>query len=202
MAYSDFNLKTVKTAFNLEIVEHQDLFSTIKEVEISSFLQKTLKLNIPLALAIGTEKASSELIIINVFLELKRQLNISFFSGIDFTVDKSKGLNGFCDFIVSQSAEQLYLDAPVIAVVEAKNEKIVSGFGQCIAEMLAAQIYNQQEGKALSSVYGVVTTGHAWKFLQLKQTCVYIDIEDYYIKTPEKIMGILSFMIRHQDDDK
>ncbi len=70
----------------------------------------------------GTEKASSELIVINILLEIKKRLNISFFSGIDFTVDKARGLNRFCDFIVCQSPEQLYLDTPVLALVEAKNE--------------------------------------------------------------------------------
>ncbi|MCK5871415.1 MAG: hypothetical protein KAG26_01195, partial [Methylococcales bacterium] len=130
-----------------------------------------------------------------IFLELKKRLNISFFSGIDFTVDKSQGLNGFCDFLISQSSEQLFLEAPVIALVEAKNEKIVGGLGQCIAEMWAARLYNQQENQVLPYIYGVVTTGHAWKFLKLDGNKVYIDIEDYYIKNPEKILAILTYMI-------
>jgi len=196
MSYSDFSLKKVKSEFDLNIIENEDLFSTVEEVKLSEFLSTILKQNIPLALAIGTEKASSELIIINILLEIKKQLNISFFSGIDFTVDKEKGLNGFCDFIVSKSPEQLFLDAPVIAVVEAKNEKIVSGFGQCIAEMIAAKMYNEQENNAISFIYGAVTTGHAWKFLKLEKSTVYIDIEDYYIKNPEKILGIFNQMIK------
>jgi hypothetical protein len=101
MAYSDFDLKKARTAFNLEIVETEDLFFPVEPVAISPLLAEILKQNVPLALAIGTEKASSELIIINFFLELKRRCNISFFSGIEFTVDKDKGLNGFCDFILS-----------------------------------------------------------------------------------------------------
>ena len=196
MSYSDFNLKKVKSQFNLNIVEHEDLFSTVEDVEISDFLSTILKQNIPIALAIGTEKASSELIIINILLEIKKQLNISFFSGIDFTVDKEKGLNGFCDFIVSKSPEQLFLDSPVVTVVEAKNEKIVSGLGQCIAEMIAAQTYNEQEKNAISCTYGAVTTGHAWKFLKLEKSTVYVDIEDYYIKYPRKILGIFHYMIK------
>ncbi|MFO1429444.1 MAG: hypothetical protein U1F76_04775 [Candidatus Competibacteraceae bacterium] len=196
MSYSDFDLKQVKSEFNLDIVETEDLFSTVEEVEISSFLAEILKQNVPLALAIGTEKASSELIIINILLELKKQLNISFFSGIDFTVDKQKGLNGFCDYILSKSPEQLFLDAPIIAIVEAKNEKIIGGLGQCIAEMIAAKIYNEKEGKAVNFIYGAVTTGHAWKFLKLQANTAYVDIEDYYIKNPGKIIGIFAYMIK------
>ncbi|HIE00968.1 MAG TPA: hypothetical protein EYP59_11890 [Thiotrichaceae bacterium] len=195
MAYSDFDLKKVKSEFSLKIVETEDLFSSVKDVEISDFLAEILKNNVPIALAIGTEKASSELIIINMFLEIKKQLNISFFSGIDFTVDKDKGLNGFCDFIMSKSSEQLFLDTPIVVITEAKNEKIMGGLGQCIAEMIAAQIYNKKEGKTLPCIYGAVTTGHAWKFLKLEETTVSIDVEDYYIKNPNKIISILTFMV-------
>jgi len=197
LAYSEFNLKKVKSEFELTLVTNEDLFPQIPEVKISNFLTELLKQNIPLALAIGTEKANSELISINLFLELKRQLNISFFSGIDFTIDKDKGLNGYCDFIISKSPEQLFLDAPVVIITEAKNEKIMSGLGQCVAEMIAAQIYNTRESNSISTIYGAVTTGHAWKFLKLEGTTVFIDVEDYYIKNPNKILGILTFMIQH-----
>jgi len=86
-------------------------------------------------------------------------------------------------------------ESPVIALVEAKNEKIISGLGQCIAEMLAARIYNEQENQTIPFIYGVVTTGHAWKFLKLDGNKIYIDIEDYYIKSPEKILAILCYML-------
>jgi len=197
MSYSDFDLKKIRSEFNLKIVENEDLFSKIEEAEISDFLSTALKQNVPIALAIGTEKACSELIIINILLEIKKQLNISFFSGIDFSVDKEKGLNGFCDFIISRSPEQYFLDIPILAVVEAKNEKIVSGLGQCVAEMIAAKIYNEREGNTVPCIYGAVTTGHAWKFLKLEETTVYIDIEDYYIKNPNKIIGIFGYMIKY-----
>ena len=195
MSYSDFDLKRIRSEFNIRIVDDQDLFSKSEEAQISDFLSTILKQNVPIALSIGTEKARSELIIINILLEIKNQLKISFFSGIEFTVDKEKGLNGFCDFIISKSPEQLFLDVPVLAVVEAKNEKIVGGLGQCVAEMIAARLYNEKEGNTVPCIYGAVTTGHAWKFLKLENETAYIDIEDYYIKNPKKIIGIFRDMI-------
>ena len=198
MAYSDFTLKKIKTELNIKIVEKNSVFSHIKSVEISSYLKNTLKRNIPLALAINTEKARSEMIIINILLEIKEKFSdkISLFSGIDFNVDKEKGLTGFCDFIFSNSPEQLYLDSPVITITEAKNENIVSGLGQCIAEMYASQIYNEKEGYDLSSVYGGVTTGDEWKFIKLIKDTAYIDADNYYINDIEKIVGILTEMVQ------
>lgn len=197
MSYSDFTLKKVKSELNLKVIENQSLFSNIQEAKISDYLVQTLKRNIPLALSINTEKARSELIIINIILELKEQLpqQISFFSGIDFNIDKTKGLTGFCDYIISASPEQLYLEKPVITIVEAKNENIISGLGQCIAEMYAAQIYNQQENHFLPSVYGTVTTGSEWKFLKLQEEKVYIDADLYYINQVDLIIGILMQML-------
>lgn len=198
MAYSDFDLRKVKTAFDLTFVENQSLFENVPAVEISPFLVQTLAQNVPLALAIATEKASSELIIVNLFLELKRLAGISFFSGLEFNVDKERGLNGFCDFIISNSPEQFFLESPVVVITEAKNEKINSGLGQCVAEMVAATIYNAQENQPEKPVYGVVTTGHVWKFLKCVNRVVYIDANDFYIDRPDKILGILAAMAKYE----
>jgi hypothetical protein len=200
MAYSDFTLKKVKSDFNLKTIETLSLFSEIEDLEISDYLEKTLKRNVPLALSINTEKARSELIIINILLEVKEKLSdkISLFSGIDFNVDKERGLNGFCDYIISTSSEQLYLDVPVIAIVEAKNENIISGIGQCLAEMYAAKIFNEKENNEVSCIYGAVTTGNEWKFLQLIKDLAYIDIQSYYMSDIKKIIGILVNMTEPQ----
>jgi hypothetical protein len=46
--------------------------------------------------------------------------------------------------LISRSSERLTIKAPVIALVEAKNDNLQSGLGQCMAEMIAAQIFNRQ----------------------------------------------------------
>jgi hypothetical protein len=199
MSYSDFSLKRVKDELNIYIVEDQDLFSEIPEMPVSEYLLTTLKYNVPLATAVGTEKIRSELIIANVLLEVRRVLDnkISFFSGVNLDVDKEKGLIGFCDFIISQSPEQFYISAPIITIVEAKNESITSGLGQCIAEMYASSLFNSKENINLSTIYGAVTTGNTWKFLKYKEGAAYIDLPEYYIANTQKIVAILVDMV-HQ----
>jgi hypothetical protein len=197
MSYSSFTLKTVKQAFKLTTIENKSLFKQVPAQDISEHLKITLERNIPLALSINTEKARSELIIINILLEIKQLFpQSSLFSGIEFMVDKEKGLTGFCDYIISRSSEQLYLDAPVIAVVEAKNENMISGMGQCVAEMVAAKLYNEQEKKPLDIIYGVVTTGDEWRFIKLEDSNVFIDQDSYFISQPEKIVAIMLEMLR------
>ncbi len=201
MSYSDFNLRDVKNELGVSLIEDQNIFSNIDAVEISLTLKEILSETVPLARAINTEKARSELIISNILVELRKIFHhkISLFSGIEFNVNKEKNLNGYCDFIVSASPEQLMLCAPVVTIVEAKNENIIGGLGQCIAEMIAANIFNKQENnETIEKIYGVVTTGTAWKFLKMKENRVYIDLDEYSIENPGKIIGILSKMIEQK----
>lgn len=193
MAYSDFSLTKFKKNFNITIKEEADLFATVEPIEISEKLTNTLEETTELALAINTEKARSEMIITPILLEVRRKANykISLFSGTDFNVDIERGLNGYCDFVISRSREQLTINAPVLIIVEAKNENIKGGLGQCAAAMLAAQLFNEQEGNEIKTIYGAVTTGDIWKFLKLEGTDIFIDLNNYYIQELNKILGIL-----------
>jgi hypothetical protein len=201
MSYSDFTVKQVQHDFGLDIIESFGFFAKIEPAKFSDYFKMTLEENIPLAVSINTEKAKSELIISNVLLEVRKLFNrrISFFSGVEFTVDREKGLNGYCDFLISLSAEQLFIKSPVIALVEAKNENIMAGLGQCMAEMVAAKIFNDTEGNNVSIIYGAVTTGIFWKFIKLMDNKVYIDLRDYSLEeNPERVIGILSAMMEQK----
>jgi hypothetical protein len=195
MAYSDFTTLTkVREAFGLTIEESINLFTDTPEVLPSSYLQTTLNENVFLATAINTEKARAELIIAPVLLEVRRIFNfkIGFFSGSEFNVDLQAGLSGYCDYILTASKESYEIRTPVVTLAEAKNESIKSGLGQCIAEMVAAQLFNQRNGEAIESIYGAVTTGTDWKFLKLTDKTVWIDKRDYFINEVSQILGILT----------
>ncbi len=193
VAYSNFTLAQLIETFDLSLQESSGLLGSVPEAEASEFLKMTLSENVALAVAIGTEKARSEMIITPILLELRRQFakKISLFSGVDFTVSPEQGLSGVCDYLISRSAEQLLVRSPVIMLVEAKNENLKAGLPQCIAEMVAAQQFNQQQGNAIETVYGVVTSGTVWRFLRLKGHTVEIDPDEYYTQNLGTILGIL-----------
>jgi hypothetical protein len=197
MAYSDFTLTDIKRQFHLTLDETTDLFATVREVTGSPWLTEMLQETLPLALAVHTEKSRSELLIAPILVELRKRARhqVSLFSGIDFTVDPSQGLNGICDFLISRSPEQLFVSAPLLIVVEAKNENIKGGLAQCIAAMVAARLFNDREGSVTPAVYGAVTTGTNWRFLKLEADIVYLGRREYYIDRVEKILGILLYMV-------
>lgn len=194
MSYSDFTLETVKKNLHLNISSREDIFSEVAPLPVSEYLQETLAYNVPFALASNTEKSRSEMIITPILLELTKKFvnQISLFSGVEFNIEPSQGLNGNCDFLISRSPEFLLINTPVIIVVEAKKENIKGGLGQCIAEMYAARLFNEREENQVTEIYGVVTTGEIWKFLRLSGELVQIDLAEYFLNDVNKILGILA----------
>lgn len=58
--------------------------------------------------------------------------------------------------------------------------------------MIAAQIFNNNNGDNLTTIYGSVTSGTNWLFLKLEGTLVTVDLLEYFIDKPGKILGILA----------
>ena len=177
MAYSDFNLRDAVDRFCLVVVDVPNMFASVLDIEPGPLLSSLLPEFLPLALAINTEKARSELVIAPLLAAIRGQFahRFSVFSGIDFTVDAAQGLSGYCDFILSRSPEQQFLRSPVAAIVEAKNENLKSGLGQCVAEMVGARLFNEREGQPAAIIHGAVTSGSLWRFMELRGQEIRLD---------------------------
>lgn len=198
MPYSQFTtIGKVKEAFNLTTAEGIHFLPDVEPIQPSPTLISFLEESLPLA-ASASEKARSEGIIYPVLLEVRRilQRRVSLFSGEDFTVDEPLGLNGRCDFLLSRSEELLEIEAPVLIIIEAKKADLRTGFGQCIAEMVAAQRFNQAKQTPISTIYGAVSSGTQWRFLKLEGQTVTIDLIDYPLPPVEQILGFLVWMMQ------
>jgi hypothetical protein len=196
MAYESFTLEDVKQKLGLSVREAEGIFADIPPVAPSAWLEEALREGTPLALAFSTEKARSEWIIAPILLELRRRYRgeISLFSGASFNVDDARGLGGFCDWIIARSREMLTIEAPVVAIVEAKNEDFRRGIPQCIAEMYAARLFNERRGTPRAVVHGAVTTGNVWRFLRLSEGVAEVDMTEVYIDNIDRVLGVLVAM--------
>lgn len=190
MAYSKFDLLRVQNELGLTLHETLHFLPPVPSIEADTLLKETLADSLPLALAQGNEKARSEWII-NPILTAVRRLSshqISVFSGREFNIDETRQLVGYVDFLIARSPRLLVLENPVVMLVEGKPENLNAGLGQCGAEMVAAQLFNQRTDQ---TIYGCVTNGELWKFLKLEETHLTIDLEAYAIDPIERLLGIL-----------
>lgn len=198
MSYSDFTVGKVKQLFGIITIEGERFIPELPVVEPSRSLVEFLAESFPLATLLKSEKAKSEFLIGPILLEVRKLLDhqISLFSGEEFTVDADLGLSGICDFLISQSREQLEVESPVVVLVEAKRADLNVGMGQCMAEMVAAQRFNQQAGRDPAPVYGCISSGVLWRFLKLEGQEMTIDVEDRLLNPINKLLAILSWMVR------
>lgn len=200
MAFSDFNLRSVVESFALQEERDHDLFAHIAPLEPSEFARVWIDEFAPIALGINTEAARSQYIITPLLTEAKRRARLpaNVLPGVTLDVDRERGLSGYCDYVVSRSAEYYYLRAPLIAVVEAKREDIVGGLGQCAATLVALRLFNERDGTPVPAVYGCVSSGSLWRFLKLEEARLYIDRPEYYLRDVAKIVGILVSILNEE----
>jgi hypothetical protein len=170
---------------------------TIPPVPPSDFLLKILARTARQNMR--SEKAKSEFIISPILTELHEynQDRFAFYSGYKFSVDLKLGLTGFCDFILSLEPKAVTIEAPVFFVVESKNDNLDSGIAECIAEMYAAQLFNQKQGRLTPVIYGAVTLGLEWKFIQLLGNIATIDSNVFYLNQLPEILGTLQYIVNN-----
>lgn len=198
MSYSDFiSFDQLITLGISQIITVEKLVD-FEPIAPSAFLTEALKRFVPLATAINTEKARSEYLIAPILSEIVTlNPHASLFSGKSFTADPSMGLNGFVDFLLTANPDKLAIKAPIVTIIEAKNENINNGLAQCIATMYAAFLVNRHDPKlGAKTVYGAVTTGQVWRFLALKSNLeVSIDLNDRYLTPLDELLGLLNALI-------
>lgn len=191
MAYTDFTLELAEQRFGLTSVL-ADLFPKLTPIPVPVWLSEALERGQAVA-AMVSEKARSEFIVAPILMTCRELVTgqLAIFSGHRLDVDPARGLVGECDYILARSEPIPRLRAPLITVMEAKRGDIELGLGQCVAQMVAAQIFNDRAGTNSVPLYGVITTGEVWQFLKLDGTKLTMHTERLYIDNLGYVLAAL-----------
>ncbi len=97
-------------------------------------------------------------------------------------------LSGTPDYLVSKRSAlgKTMLETPIIVVVEAKRNDFEQGWGQCLAELIAASHINE----TTQPVYGIVTDGKLWEFAQFADNTLTKQIDSYTVSDLPRLLGI------------
>lgn len=190
MSFRDFSYDQVKKKLGVSL-SNGKLFPDLTPSVVPEWL--------PSAIARGmdngmqNEKARSEFIIAPVLLAFRETMGrrISVLSGTTFNVDAANGLNGECDFILAPFEPLPVIREPLLTIVEAKREDIEAGVPQCLAQMVAARIYNEGKGLKGRPVFGCVTSGEIWAFLRIDGSNAMLDTDRFYLGDPQSILAAL-----------
>lgn len=166
MAFSDFKtIPEVQERFGIRYSEN-DFFLVEETLSPSEqFLQEfeftSQHINI-----FGSEAARCEAVIFPVLREVYKGYADRYALWIKESIAYDETLSGTPDYLISTKSElgKLIVGTPLIILVEAKKNDFEIGWGQCLAELVAAQKINDDP---TFPVYGIVTDGTLWEFGRL-----------------------------------
>ncbi len=193
MSFKDFNnISTVLEKFNIKYKE--ELFLKKGNFELSEYFIAELNF-VKEHIDIRTSEYSiCESIIYPLLKEVykKHTAKLALWSHKAISFDKD--LSGTPDYLFAKKSHlgRVVLDKPLVVLVEAKKNNFDEGWGQCLAEMVAAQKINDDPG---ISIYGIVTDGEVWKFGKLLQDDFIENKEFYTINKIEDISQVIEYIL-------
>ena len=162
MAFSDFKtIPEVQEKFRIRHVEDDfiELENTVGPSE--QFLQE-LEFNREYIDVFASEGARCEAVIFPVLREVYKKHANYYALWIKKPITYDDVLSGTPDYFISTRSElgKLVVGTPLIMLVEAKKNDFEVGWGQCLAELVAAQKINED---VEHPVYGIVSDGTLWQ---------------------------------------
>lgn len=170
MAFSDFKtISEVQEKFRItyaedDFVKAEPSSPSIEFLQDFEFTREHINV-------FASEAARCEAIIFPVLKESYKAYADRYALWIKQAIGYDEVLNGTPDYFISTRSElgKTVVGSPLILLVEAKKNDFEQGWGQCLAELVAAQKINAKNmnGSADFPVYGIVTDGTLWQFGRL-----------------------------------
>jgi hypothetical protein len=104
-------------------------------------------------------------------------------------------LNGFPEYILAQKSPlgKLVFAQPYFVLIEAKQDNFEAGWGQCIAEMIAAQKLNVNPEQEF---FGIASNGKFWEFGKLKSNRLTRNQTFYTIQELDKLFAAINYIFQ------
>ncbi len=170
MAFSDFKtISEVQERFKIKyaednFVEAEPATPSVSFLQDFEFTREHINV-------FASEASRCETIIFPVLKESYKAYADRYALWIKQTITYDDILNGTPDYFISTKSElgKTVVGSPLILLVEAKKNDFDQGWGQCLAELVAAQKINAEKVNdgATLPVYGIVTDGTLWQFGRL-----------------------------------
>ena len=141
------------------------LFSEVKiKVEVPLFLKEELAFNMTEMPYNVSEAAICEMVVFPILKTIWKNFKEKLLLWSHQGISKDVEISGIFDYIVAKrSPLGRVLSLPMLVMIQAKKDNFDEGWGQCLAQMIAAQNLNNQD----YTIYGIVTNGTSWEFGQL-----------------------------------
>ncbi len=192
MAFTNYkSISDTLQKFSLSYQEQDFVEPLIPDLD-KSFLSR-LNLVLHEGIVFNSEYAICENIISPLLTEIWRSYTKDLLIWSHQPLNYDENLSVTPDYIVARRSPRgkIVLEKPYVIVVEAKKDNFEEGWGQCLAELIAAQKLN---GDAHKKLFGVVSNGKLWEFGLLQSDLFTKNIKYFGLQNTEELMGALNFI--------
>ena len=194
MAFSDYKtLAQAQTKLKIKYLE-EDFIPAQELAPAPQFLEEFEFNRVNLDM-FSSEGARAEIVIFPVLREAYKPHAQRYSLFVQRYISCDGDLSGTPDYVIAGKSAlgKTVLENPLVVVAEAKKNDFEQGWGQCLAELVAAQRINRDP---LLPVYGVVTDGNLWQFGKLVEDVLTKNLNDYTIGDWPRLFGALDFIMR------
>jgi hypothetical protein len=189
MAFSDYkSLAQVQEEFQIKYQEAN--FVVPLPLQVPALFWEEFNFNLTAMDAFSSEAARCELVIFPMLREIYKRYHHQSALWVQKTFVVDEKLGGTPDYLLSRKSElgKNVLGLPLLLLVEAKRNDFEQGWGQCLAELVAADRWNQQA----RPVYGIVTDGKLWEFGRLEHPIFTKNSASYTITDLNTLFSVLN----------
>lgn len=193
MSYSQYK-EVAEVLKQFQIFYSEENFIEKLAFTISNAFREDLELTIRDGVPFSTEFAICENIIYPILKEVWKQYRQDFVLWSHHSLNFDETLNGFPEYILAKRSPlgKLVLEQPYFLLVEAKQDKFGEGWGQCLAEMVAAQQLNEYP----IVIYGIVSNGRYWEFGKLENSQFTRNMLSYSIQDINQLTAALNYVFK------
>ena len=190
MAFSDYkSISQVQEDFKVKYQE--DNFLVTQDLEPSPAFLEEFQFSMNNIDVYTSEASRAEAIIFPILREIYKRHYEKYSFWVQKALTYNKKLSGTPDYLIGTKSElgKTYLETPLVIIAEAKKNDFEQGWGQCLAELIAAQKLN---GKPRFAVHGIVTDGKFWEFGKLAEDVFTKNAESYSVDHLPQLFGALN----------
>lgn len=194
MAFSSYkSTGVVVKEFNITYTEADFVVETA--FSIPDYFREDLQTVMREGVVDNSESAICENLIYPVLKEVWKLYSSQFTLWSHQSLTYDNNLSGFPEYILAKRSPlgKIVFDKPYLLLVEAKQDKFDEGWGQCLAEMVAAQRLNEESQIV---VFGIVSNGYIWQFGKLKDEEFTRNITFYTIQALDKLFAVVNYIFQ------
>ena len=194
MAFTDFkSIRQVQETFDIkyteaDYIQYENLEPSKAFLEEFEFSQRHINI-------FSSEASRCENVIYPILRDVYKNYVEWFSLWSHESISYNAELSGTPDYLVSTKSAlgKTVPGIPILIIVEAKRNDFVTGWGQCLAELVAVQKINND---TLKHVYGIVTDGTLWQFGKLAGDLFTLSETALTINELKKIFGAIGYLMR------